>query len=67
VGCRWCDLPTSFPPKSTVHHRFQVWQKLGFFEALFERLKSLKAQKKQELYRLDATITRLKITKPYGY
>ena len=56
VGCRWCDLPATFPPKSTVHHRFQLWQKLGFFKDLLEALKGYKQRLRHDLYHLDATI-----------
>ena len=32
TGGRWCELPSSFPPKSTVYCRFQEWAKARFFE-----------------------------------
>jgi transposase len=56
TGCRWEELPPTFPPKSTVHKRLQVWQEAGFFDALFKHVKQLKKQLKQDIYLMDATI-----------
>jgi putative transposase len=47
TGCRWEELPRTFPPKSTVHKRFQVWEEEGFFSTLFKEVKQLKKQLKQ--------------------
>ncbi|MBE9113879.1 transposase [Nodosilinea sp. LEGE 07298] len=33
TGSQWCTLPAEFPPKSTVHDRFQEWVKHGCLEA----------------------------------
>lgn len=42
TGCRWDELPKNqFPPKSTVHQRFQVWAKAGFFRRAMSRLRRL--------------------------
>ncbi len=56
TGVRWEELPPNFPPKSTVHDRFQLWEAQGFFEDLFQQLKQKRKAVKDELYILDATI-----------
>ena len=56
TNIRWEEMPPGFPPKMTVYDRFQVWLKEGFFEALFERMKTLKPLTDKRLYYLDATI-----------
>jgi transposase len=56
TGIRWEELAPGFPPKSTVHDRFQVWLAEGFFERLFEALRALKPPTDGCLYYLDATI-----------
>jgi putative transposase len=33
TGGQWCVLPAHFPPKSTVHDRFQEWVTYGCLEA----------------------------------
>lgn len=35
---QWCELPDHFPPKSTVHDRFQFLVKENFFRRLAEEL-----------------------------
>ncbi len=32
TGSQWCALPAEFPPKSTVHDRFQEWVEYGCLE-----------------------------------
>jgi transposase len=39
TGCRWSELPRTFPPKSTVHDRFIRWTESGFFERCVKRLR----------------------------
>lgn len=39
TGCRWEELPTNFPPKSTVHRRFRELEKDGFFKRLVRHLR----------------------------
>jgi len=56
TNIRWEEMPPGFPPKMTVYDRFQAWRKEGFFEALFERMKSLKPSTDKQLYYLDSTI-----------
>jgi len=56
TNIRWEELPPGFPPKSSVHDRFQLWLKEGFFEQIFERLRGLKPKTDKKLYYLDATI-----------
>lgn len=36
TGCQWKALPRSLGAGSTVHDRFQAWQRLGVFEALWK-------------------------------
>ena len=38
TGAQWCTLPAEFPPKSTVHDRFQEWVTFGCLEAAWARL-----------------------------
>lgn len=33
TGVQWCALPDEFPPKSTVHDRFQEWLEYGCLES----------------------------------
>ena len=56
ANIRWEEMPPGFPPKMTVYDRFRVWWKEGFFEALFERTKTLKPLTDKRLYYPDATI-----------
>jgi len=54
TGSRWAVLPVYFPPKSTVHKRFQEWAKARFFEkALRELSKDLPDS---EVYHLDSSL-----------
>lgn len=53
-GCRWEDLPEYFPPRATVHRRFKVWSKAGFFEKMLRMLK--KRLPESEVYHLDASV-----------
>lgn len=54
TGSRWGELPDSFPPKSTVHKRFQEWAKARFFEkALRELVKDLP---ESQVYQLDSSL-----------
>jgi len=36
TGCQWGDLPREYPPKSTVHYRFQKWVKEDTFKELWQ-------------------------------
>lgn len=36
TGCQWNALPRSLGASSTVHDRFQEWQKADVFSKLFE-------------------------------
>jgi transposase len=53
TGCRWDELPPEFPPRATVHRRFKVWAKAGFFEKLFRQLKQHLPP--SAVYHLDAS------------
>ena len=53
TGCRWEELPDRFPPKSTVHKRFQIWSEAGFFEKAFRRLRW--SFPPSSVYHLDAS------------
>ena len=35
TGCQWKALPRFYGAPSTVHDRFQEWQRSGFFENLW--------------------------------
>jgi transposase len=56
TNIRWEEMPPGFPPKMTVYDRFQIWRREGFFEALFEQMKTLKPLTDKRLYYLDSTI-----------
>jgi transposase len=51
---RWAELPDYFPPKSTVHKRFQVWSKAGFFDKLLRHLG--KRLPESNVYHLDSAL-----------
>jgi len=36
TGCQWKALPRSYGAPSTVHDRFQEWQKDGLFERMWQ-------------------------------
>ncbi|AKB65782.1 Mobile element protein [Methanosarcina mazei S-6] len=36
TGCQWKSLPRFYGAPSTVHDRFQEWQKSGFFENMWQ-------------------------------
>jgi transposase len=38
TGCAWADLPRTYPPRSTVHDRFQWWIQAGAFEAALDEI-----------------------------
>ena len=46
-GCRWKDLPDSYPSKSVCHQRFKLWVEQGLFQAAWQRLLELKDLLKQ--------------------
>jgi transposase len=54
TNCRWEELPPNFPPKSTVHKRFQVWSKAGFFDKLLHHLR--KRLPSSQVYHLDSAL-----------
>ena len=58
TGCPWCSLPSHFPPRATVHHRFQVWAKAGFFKKALRELK--KSLPESDIYYLDSSLKRAK-------
>ncbi len=35
TGCQWKSLPRFYVAPSTVHDRFQEWQRAGFFESMW--------------------------------
>lgn len=47
TGCRWKDLPRSFPSKSVCHQRFAQWVETGVFRSAWRRLLELKDDLKQ--------------------
>jgi|SRR6056297_17231 putative transposase len=36
TGCQWKEIPKCYPPRSTVHDRYQKWIKEGIFETLWK-------------------------------
>jgi transposase len=38
TGCQWAALPKDFPPKSTVHHYFMLWNWDGTLERIHHEL-----------------------------
>jgi transposase len=54
TGCQWGFLPGEYPPKSTVHRRFLLWHKMGFFRKLFK--KTRRKCLKDALVHVDATL-----------
>ena len=65
TGTQWANLSLvpGFPPKSTVHDRFQNWVNEGFFDRL---LKWLQPDELEDLslYHLDATVKVAKKGRP---
>ena len=54
TGCRWEELPNSYPPKSTVFDRFQLWVRKKLFQRV---LRALRVQLPlASVYYLDATL-----------
>ena len=47
TGCRWKDLPRSFPSKSVCHQRFMLWVTTGVFQRAWRRLLELKDDLRQ--------------------
>lgn len=62
TDCRWSELPAEFPHRATVHHRFQVWAKCGFFKKVLRELKrmALAAEGERRQFHLDSTLKRAK-------
>jgi transposase len=65
TGIQWCNLPSGygFPPKSTVHDRFQRWVADGFFDRLLKWL-SPDELDALSLLHLDATVKVAKKGRP---
>jgi len=55
TGIQWCNLPSEFPPKSTVHDRLLCWKRQGVFPKILRRLRS-KLPQQAEIFHMDATI-----------
>lgn len=61
TDCRWSELPAHFPHRSTVHHRFQVWAKSGFFKKVLRELKRMAIEEEaKKQYYLDSSLKRAK-------
>lgn len=54
TDCRWEELPAHFPPRSTVHKRFQVWSKAGFFQRILRHL--ARRLPESNIYYLDSAL-----------
>ena len=37
-GCRWCDCPPEYGPRTTIYNRFTRWAQRGIWENLFREL-----------------------------
>jgi transposase len=37
-GCRWCDCPPEYGPRTTIYNRFARWARCGVWENLFRAL-----------------------------
>lgn len=64
TDCRWAELPGEFPHRATVHHRFQVWAKCGFFKKVLRELKRIALEgeeggEREQVY-MDSTLKRAK-------
>ncbi len=55
TGIQWSNLPSEFPPKSTVHDRLLCWKRQGVFPKILRRLRS-RLPEKAEIFHMDATI-----------
>lgn len=58
TGCQWELLPCEYPPKSTVHRRFKVWQKAKVFQRIFRKTRCNNPA--QTVVHIDATIKQAK-------
>ncbi len=38
VGCRWCDCPTEYGPRTTIYNRFNRWSHRGYWLKLLDAL-----------------------------
>lgn len=47
TGAPWKDLPTRYPPRSTVHRRFQEWTRSGVLDRVLQALYELLADQGQ--------------------
>ena len=45
TGCRWKDLPPTYPSPATCHRRFMQWTQEGLFEEAWRRLIELLVRK----------------------
>ena len=56
-GCTWEDLPSKYPPKSTVYDRFRLWCVSGIFEQIRNTILEILVETgmKIEVTYIDAT------------
>lgn len=45
TGCRWKDLPPTYPSSATCHRRFMQWTEEGLFQEAWRRLIELLVKK----------------------
>lgn len=59
-GCTWEDLPSKYPPKSTVYDRFRLWCVSGIFEQIRNTILEILVETgmKIEVTYIDATFVR---------
>ena len=47
TGCRWKDLPRTFPSKSVCHQRFKLWTQTGVFQLAWQQIVELRDDLRQ--------------------
>jgi putative transposase len=58
TGCQWDLLPSTYPPKSTVHDRYLLWKKQKVFYRLFRKTRC--NDPAQTVTHIDATLRLVK-------
>jgi transposase len=58
TGCQWQYLPSSYPPRSTVHDRFLLWKKQKVFYRLFKKTRC--KDPAQAVVHIDSTLRLVK-------
>jgi transposase len=37
-GCRWCDVPADYGPRTTLYNRYNRWARRGIWRRVFEQV-----------------------------